>query len=130
MSKKLEKSKTSKDSDDEGDDTFSAQGNPKLASILAKEILSAKATLPDLPSKKNGTQYESWRDTVTDDLKTSIFAMMKDQPGGLEMFKHLCELIQSGNPDTTFPADDNLSSLLANLHVAIRKCVHKLDRQL
>lgn len=139
MSKKTDKSaatkesdvSASKESDDESvvasDKSGKGSGNSKLAAIIAKEILSAKATLPDLPSKKNGTHYESWRDTVTDDLKTSIFTITKGQAGGKDMFKHYCELIQSGNPDTTFPADDNLSSLLANLHVAVRKCVHKLD---
>ena len=102
-------------------------GDQRLTPILAKEILSAKAVLPDLPSKKNGTQYESWRDTVTEDLKTSIYAITKDTQGGKELFKHLCELIQPQNPDTTFPDIDNLGLLLANLHVAVRKCVHKLE---
>ena len=102
-------------------------GDQKLAAILAKEILSARAVLPDLPSKKNGANYESWRDTVTEDLKTSIYAITKDIQGGKELFKHLCELIQSGNPDTTFPNANNLGLLLANLHVAIRKCVHKME---
>ena len=102
-------------------------GDQRLTAILAKEILSAKAAIPDLPSKKNGTQYESWRDTVTEDLKTSIYAVTEDTQGGKELFKHLCELIQSGNPDTTFPDISNLGLLLANLHVAIRKCVHKME---
>ena len=102
-------------------------GDQRLAAILAKEILSAKAVLPDLPSKKNGANYESWRDTVTEDLKTSIYAITKDTQGGKELLKQLCELIQSGNPDTTFPEISNLGLLLANLHVAIRKCAHKMD---
>ena len=102
-------------------------GDQRLTPILAKEILSAKAVLPDLPSKKNGTQYESWRDTVTEDLKTSIYAITKDTQGGKELFKHLCELIQPQHPDTTFPDIDNLGLLLANLHVAVRKCVHKVE---
>ena len=39
----------------------------------------------------------------------------------------MCELIQYENPDTTFPDTSNLGLLLANLHVAIRKCVHKVE---
>ena len=105
MSKSSDEPLATKSSDDADD----ATGNAKLAAILAKEILSAKATLPDLPSKKNSGHYDTWRDTVVDDLKTSIYTLTKHLPGGNELFKHFNMLLQVGNPDTTFPANANLN---------------------